>query len=141
MPLRDCRQSLPNVRPIRRTRTHRELMFSPDPRRARAAQMLLLGTTLWAVSFPATKAIAEAKVFLSCALVIAGVAVLAGVDWRHFRLGRGELETLAASVLFTGQILWLERPKFAANRANHFSLVMFVSMALVCLPVALAASP
>src|SRR5439155_26219032 len=62
-----------------------------------------------------------AKVFFSCALVIAGVAVLAGVDWSHFRLGRGELETLAASVLFTGQILWLERPKFAANNANHFS--------------------
>ncbi len=215
-------------------------MFSPDPRRTRAAQMLVLGTTLWALSFPATKAIAEAqkalvpgdhswflssicvvyrfgsaatllllftartlprltrsevwqglglgffggmgillqvdgmsftsastsafltqcyclfipiwvavrerrwpaaRVFLSCTLVIAGVAVLAGVDWRHFHPGRGELETLAASVLFTGQILWLERPKFAANNANHFSLVMFASMALVCLPVALAASP
>src|SRR6185503_19764071 len=48
---------------------------------------------------------------------------------------------LLASVLFTGQILWLERPRFAANNVNHFSRVMFATMALVCLPVALAHSP
>jgi drug/metabolite transporter (DMT)-like permease len=77
------------------------------------------------------------KVFSSCALVIAGVAVLAGVDWRHLRLGRGELETIAASLLFTGQILWLERPKYIASKVSHFSLVMFATMALICLPVAL----
>ena len=82
-----------------------------------------------------------ARVFFSCTLVIAGAAVLAGVDWRHFHLGRGELETILASLFFTGQILWLERPRFAANSANHFSVIMFASMALVCLPVALAAAP
>ena len=81
------------------------------------------------------------KVFLSCGLVVAGVAVLAGVDWKTFRLGRGELETLAGSVLFTGQILWFERPKFAGNNVSHFSIVMFVTMALLCLPVALAYAP
>ena len=81
------------------------------------------------------------KIFLSCALVVTGVAVLAGVDWRNFRLGRGEWETLAGSVAFTAQILWLERPKFAGNNVNHFSIVMFVSMALVCLPVAVATAP
>jgi len=73
---------------------------------------------------------------LGCALVVAGVAVLANVDWRNFRLGRGELETIAASVLFTGQILWLERPQYSRNKVNHFSLVMFAVMSLVCLPVA-----
>ena len=81
------------------------------------------------------------KLFLSCILVVAGVAVLARVDWRNFRLGRGEWETLAGSVAFTAQILWLERPKFARNNVSHFSIVMFVSMALVCLPVALAKAP
>ncbi len=81
------------------------------------------------------------KVFLSCALVIAGIAVLAGVDWQHFRLGRGELETIACSVLFTGQILWLERPRYAGNNVNHFSIIMFAVIALVCLPVALVFSP
>jgi drug/metabolite transporter (DMT)-like permease len=76
------------------------------------------------------------RLLLGCALVVAGVAVLARVDWHHLRLGRGELETIVASVIFTGQILWLERPRFAANNVNHFSLVMFSMMALVCLPVA-----
>lgn len=78
-----------------------------------------------------------ATVFVSCAMVIVGVAVLAKVDWQHLRIGRGEWETIAASVLFTGQILWLERPRYGANEVNHFSLVMFAVMALVCLPVAL----
>jgi drug/metabolite transporter (DMT)-like permease len=63
------------------------------------------------------------------------VAVLAGVDWRNFRLGRGELETLIASVLFTGQILWLERPAYAQNNVNHFSSVMFTAMSLLCVPL------
>ena len=77
------------------------------------------------------------RIFASCTMVIVGVAVLAQVDWRHARLGRGELETLAASLVFTGQILWLERPKYATNNVRHFSIVMFTVMALVCLPVAL----
>jgi len=79
----------------------------------------------------------SAKVFASCAMVIGGAAVLAKVDWRILRIGRGEWETIAASVIFTGQILWLERPKYAANQVKHFSFVMFGVMALVCLPVAL----
>jgi drug/metabolite transporter (DMT)-like permease len=79
----------------------------------------------------------SAKVFASCAMVIVGAAVLARVEWRNLRIGRGEWETIAASVIFTGQILWLERPKYAANQVIHFSFVMFGVMALVCLPVAL----
>ena len=75
-------------------------------------------------------------VLVSCGLVIVGVAALSGVDWRAFRLGRGEAETLLASVVFTGQILWLQRPRNAANRVNHFTLVMFVVIAAICLPLA-----
>jgi drug/metabolite transporter (DMT)-like permease len=215
-------------------------MFASNPHSARAVQMLLLGTALWALSFPSVKAIAATqqklvpgadswflaalcvlyrfaiaalllalltartlpkltrselwqglglglfggagillqvdgltytfastsafltqcycllipiwvalcqrrwpagKIFVSCALVVTGVAVLAGVDWRKFQLGRGEWETLAGSVAFTAQILWLERPKFARNNVSHFSIVMFATMALVCLPVALAKAP
>ena len=78
-----------------------------------------------------------AKVFLSCALVMIGVAALANLNWKQARLGRGELETIAASLVFTGQILWLERPPYAGNNVRHFSLVMFVVMAVVALPVAL----
>lgn len=82
-----------------------------------------------------------ARVLVSCALVMGGVAVLAGVDWQELRLGRGEVETLLASVLFTGQILWLERPRYARNNVNHFSLVMFAVMALLGLPVAAVTAP
>ncbi|MBM3875177.1 MAG: DMT family transporter [Verrucomicrobia bacterium] len=77
------------------------------------------------------------NVILGCALVTAGVAVLARVDFRSFRLGRGELETLIASLFFTAQILWLERARFAACRINHSTTVQFAVMALVGLPVAL----
>jgi drug/metabolite transporter (DMT)-like permease len=70
-------------------------------------------------------------------MVIAGVAVLSNVDWQVLHIGRGELETIIASTIFTGQILWLQRPKFAVNNVNHFTLVMFMVTALVCLPVAL----
>lgn len=70
-------------------------------------------------------------VLTSCALVMVGVAVLSRVSWGDLRLQRGEWETLLASVFFTGQILWLQRPAFARNDANHFSLVMFVVMAIV----------
>lgn len=76
------------------------------------------------------------RVFVSCVLVVIGVAVLAKVDWQQLHLGRGELETIIASLFFTGQILWLERPRFVRNNVNHFSLVMFAVMAVVCLPVA-----
>ncbi len=80
-------------------------------------------------------------VMLCCALVLAGVAVLARVDWRQFHLGRGEVETLIASVLFTGQILWLERPAYAGNNVKHFSLVMFLCMAGLAAPVAAFTAP
>lgn len=74
-------------------------------------------------------------VWISCLLVMVGVAILAKVNWQTMHMGRGEWETIAASVLFTGQILWLERPQYARNDANHFSLVMFLVMSLACLPV------
>lgn len=70
-------------------------------------------------------------------MVIVGVATLAKVDWQSLKLGRGEWETLLGAFIFTGQILWLERPLFAANRVRHFTLVMFGATALIALPVAL----
>ncbi len=76
-------------------------------------------------------------VVAACGLVLAGGALLAGVDWAHPRLGRGEWETLAGSVVFTAQILWLERSEFRGNRVLRFSLVMFSVLAIVSLPVAL----
>lgn len=80
----------------------------------------------------------SARVLLCCLAVLIGVAVLSGFDWRRFHLGRGEIETLAGSVLFTGQILWLQRPRYAGNDVGRFTCVMFVVMALCMAPVTLA---
>lgn len=71
----------------------------------------------------------------SCGLVVLGMALLANVDWRTLRLGRGELETLLCSVFFAVQIFWLERPIFAGNRTSHATLVMFGAVTLIMVPV------
>jgi len=77
---------------------------------------------------------------LSCGLVLVGVAELARFDWSQFRLGRGETETILASIFFTGQILWLERPVYAMNRAGPVTLLMFALVAALLLPVAVLTS-
>ena len=51
-------------------------------------------------------------------------------------MGRGEIETIIASVFFAGQILWLERPIYHDNRSQHATIVMFAVVALICAPVA-----
>jgi drug/metabolite transporter (DMT)-like permease len=72
------------------------------------------------------------RIWASCVMVLAGVAVLGRFSPLHFRLGRGEGETLLGALIFTGQILWLERPLFRMNKASNFSVAMFLAMALVC---------
>ncbi len=83
-------------------------------------------------------------VIVSCLAVLAGVGLLAGIDLRTLRIGRGELETLAASVLFAAQMLWLERARFHANDPRRMSVVMFAStaalLALMTAPHARAAA-
>lgn len=79
-----------------------------------------------------------AVVWASCALVLAGVAVLARLDWHHLRLGRGEIETLVSSVFFMGQILWLERREFAGNRMLPVTTVMCALLAAGFLAMSLA---
>lgn len=77
-------------------------------------------------------------VVASCGLVVVGMAMLAGLNWQTLRLGRGEWETVLASVFFAAQIFWLERPAFAANRTAHSTLIMFLAITAICLPVTLA---
>jgi len=72
----------------------------------------------------------------SCAMVLAGVAILSKMNWQEFRLGRGEWEAVLGSIFFTAQILWLERPLFSANKSSHITLVMFGVIALLMFPVA-----
>lgn len=75
-------------------------------------------------------------VSVSCALVLAGVAILSQFNWSEMQLGRGEWETVLASLFFTGQILLLNRPQYAANNSARMTLVMFAATAFFLFPVA-----
>jgi drug/metabolite transporter (DMT)-like permease len=66
-----------------------------------------------------------ARVWGCVLLVILGGGVLGRFDWQTLRLGRGETETLIASVFFMGQILTLARKDFSANRVLPITFVMF----------------
>jgi drug/metabolite transporter (DMT)-like permease len=84
------------------------------------------------------RALPGARVMGALLLMLSGVAILSNFDLKTFRLGRGETETLVAAFFFAGQILWLDRPLFARNNVNHFSVVMFATMALLSLPILIA---
>ena len=76
---------------------------------------------------------------LACVVsMVLGIGILSGFEPRTFSIGRGELETLLASVCFAFQILALDQPRFVANRTATVSTVMFAVVALSALPVALA---
>jgi drug/metabolite transporter (DMT)-like permease len=76
-----------------------------------------------------------------CLLVLLGVGVLAEVDVRDISLGRGELETLGASLVFTAQILWVERPAYVDNHMGRVSGLSFLVTGLLYLPVVAMTAP
>ncbi|HTM19952.1 MAG TPA: DMT family transporter, partial [Kofleriaceae bacterium] len=103
-------------------------------------------TQAYCVALPLVGAVAarrppSPRVVLAVALVMAGVAILAQVDWRALRLGRGEAETLLGAASFALQILSLERRAWAGNDAARVSLVAFAVLAALSAPVALAGLP
>jgi drug/metabolite transporter (DMT)-like permease len=102
-------------------------------------QLTCILIPLWVALY--RRALPRAAVIVSCAMVMAGVAVLSRFDLSEFKMGRGELETLLAAVFFTGQILWLERRRYANNSVSHFTVIMFAIIALLSLPVAMATKP
>ena len=81
------------------------------------------------------------RIWVACALVLAGVAVLGRFDWHALRLGRGEAETVLCALFFTAQIIWLGRADFAANRPWAFTLAMFATLAVVFSMTALVVTP
>ncbi len=87
------------------------------------------------------RALPKIAVFVSSMMVLGGVAVLSRFDWREFKMGRGEAETILSAIFFTGQILWLERPRYAQNRVSHFTVIMFFMISLLILPVAIVTKP
>jgi drug/metabolite transporter (DMT)-like permease len=81
------------------------------------------------------------KIVLSVVLVVAGAGVLANLNLHSLKLGRGEIETLVASLLFTGQILALEHPRYAENRPLVLTVMMMLVMALFAAPLAYFTAP
>lgn len=85
-----------------------------------------------------SRRVPSAKIIVACALVVTGCAVLSGVRLGEIGFGRGEWETILSAVLFTGQIVCLERAAFAPNDPERTATVMFAVKAAVMLPFVLA---
>lgn len=103
-------------------------------------------TQLYAVLIPLwvalrTRRAPRPAIWAACALVVAGVGVLGRVDVRAFRLGRGEVETIAGSLFFMAQILWLERREFVGNRVLPTTVVMFLVLGAAFAAAAWALAP
>lgn len=81
------------------------------------------------------------KLLAGTGLVLWGISILSGFDLRDLRMGRGEWETLAAALIFTVQIILLERPRYQHNRAMPVTLLMFLGFAAWSAPVAVMNAP
>jgi drug/metabolite transporter (DMT)-like permease len=115
------------------------ILFQMDGLSYTAASTSAFLTQLYVAFIPVWVALVhrhlpKRKVVISLVLVLVGLAILADLDFKTFKLGRGETETLIGSLLFGGQILLLERPRYATNDPLRFSVVMFVGIALLCIP-------
>jgi len=88
-------------------------------------------------------------VWVCSALVLAGVAILGrfnplaqfGAGGPGLHLGRGEWETLLSSLFFMGQILTLGSKRYAANRAEKITFIMFATEAVVFSVLAFGTAP
>jgi drug/metabolite transporter (DMT)-like permease len=83
----------------------------------------------------------ETRVVVATLMVLVGGAVLSGLRPGHLQLGRGEIETLAAALLFSFQILALENPRYEENRGLSVSFIMFLGIAILFIPVTLTGAP
>lgn len=81
------------------------------------------------------------RIVIATALVVAGGTILSGITPDKLRLGKGELATLAASFIFTFQILTLENPRYEGNRGLVVTFIMCVAIALIFLPVSASLAP
>ncbi len=122
------------------------LLFQIDGLRFTAASTSAFLTQFYAIIIPAWLAVRHrrnpgAAIWICCALVLAGVGILAHFDWRTFRLGRGELETLVSSIFFMGPIFCLENKAYTGNRSGKITLVMFATQSFIFTALMLASAP
>jgi drug/metabolite transporter (DMT)-like permease len=118
------------------------ILLQTDGVQHTAASTSAFLTQCYCIFIPVTLAIHRRKwpgiaLSLCCAMVLSGMAILSNIDFMQLRMGRGEWESILGSLLFTGQILWLERPLYHGNRTEPVTFVMFVVIALLTLPVLL----
>ena len=79
--------------------------------------------------------------WLAVVLVVIGGGILAELDLHDLRLGRGEIETLGGSLMFTVQILVVEGRRFVGNDAWRMSWASFVVSAALLIPAAVLLAP
>ena len=106
------------------------MLLQTDAQNYIAASTSAFFTQFTCVFVPLTVALRSRRmpsplVITACVLVMAGCAVLSGVEFGKIRLGRGEWETIVGAALFTGQILCLERVRFHGNDSRRSATVMF----------------
>ena len=106
------------------------MLLQTDAQNYIAASTSAFFTQFTCVFVPLTVALRSRRmpsplVITACVLVMAGCAVLSGVELGKIRLGRGEWETIVGAALFTGQILCLERVRFHGNDSRRSATVMF----------------
>jgi drug/metabolite transporter (DMT)-like permease len=122
------------------------MLFQNDALQFTTASTSAFLTQFYAILIPVWVALRSRRnpgwmVWLCCALVLAGVAILGRFDWDEWQFGRGEWETLLSSLFFMGQILWLEKKEFADNRPERLTLVMFATEGVVFWLLAFATAP
>jgi len=122
------------------------MLFQIDGLQYTSASVSAFLTQFYAIMIPVYLALRMRRsppltVWLSCGMVLAGVAILGRFDFRAMRLGRGELETLLSSVFFMWQIFTLENKRYAGNRVMPVTLVMFACDAVAFSAMALGTAP
>lgn len=122
------------------------MLLQNDALQFTAASTSAFLTQFYAILIPVWVAIRSrrppgAQIWICCALVLAGVAILGEFDWQELRFGRGEWETLLSSLFFMGQILVLEGREFADNRPERITFVMFATEAVAFWVLAGATTP
>jgi drug/metabolite transporter (DMT)-like permease len=106
------------------------MLLQTDAQNYIAASTSAFFTQFTCIFVPLTVALRSRRmpsllVIAACVLVMAGCAVLSGVEFGKIHLGRGEWETILGVALFTGQILCLERVRFHGNDSRRSATVMF----------------
>ena len=70
------------------------------------------------------------RVIVACVLVLVGVALLSPGLLSHFVLGAGEMVVILGAFFTAAQIVWIERPIYAENRATVVTVIMFALLAV-----------